>query len=71
MKQVFENFSKNGTGYISFYHFLDCFIVGEKADVNKRDDRGKTPLMIASQFGHIGVLKGLLEFKANPNHVNQ
>lgn len=37
-----------------------------RADINAHDPAGKTPLMMASQNGHIQIVKLLLEAGANP-----
>jgi ankyrin repeat protein len=38
--------------------------------VNQQRSEGETPLIIAANRGHIGVIKKLLEFDADPNIVD-
>lgn len=43
----------------------------EGADVNCRDDAGRTPLIIATQHGHIPIINLLIEHGANINIADQ
>lgn len=45
-------------------------LLANGAQPNSRDDRGDTPLMRASQFGHSEVVKALLEFGADVHARN-
>ena len=41
-------------------------LVTKNADINLKDDKGRTSLMIASSYGHSDIVKKLIELKANP-----
>jgi len=46
-------------------------LLSHGADVNARARGGWTPLMVASQSGHVAVVKVLLEHKADVNAVTE
>ncbi|VDI59306.1 Hypothetical predicted protein [Mytilus galloprovincialis] len=51
------------SGYIDIVHFL---IVNVKCNVNKTDDKSRSPLYKASERGHSAVVRLLLENNADP-----
>ena len=48
-------------------------LIGARADPNKADNRGNTPLYYSALSGHIHVhvVKILLDGGAHPNHANK
>jgi ankyrin repeat protein len=45
-------------------------LLSEGADVNDADELGRTPLMAASQNGHVEIVDMLLAAEANANAAN-
>lgn len=49
---------------------VKSILAGGKADVNGRDERGDTPLIVAARAGHDDVVQALLVARADPNAKN-
>ena len=65
---------------MSSLHYASCnghedvvkfLLATEDLDVNKVDDKGNTPLILASQEGHISIIRTLLQNGANVNHKSK
>jgi hypothetical protein len=45
-------------------------VLGNNVDVNARDGKGRTALILAIQYGHFDAVKMLLAHGANPNSTD-
>jgi Ankyrin repeats (3 copies) len=63
------NKEKEHYDYKNPYKYKDAayFLIDQKADVNVRDNLGRTPLYLAASFGDDHLIKSLLDAKADPN----
>lgn len=49
---------------------VKSILASGRADVNGKDERGDTPLIVAARAGHDDVVQALLVAKADPNAKN-
>ena len=65
-----KNFPLHWLVWNDYYEELEDELSSRMHDIEKRDNRGRTPLMLAVTLGHIACVEVLLQHEANVNTEN-